>query len=84
MGTFSLGQIITHKQMPELGRLKVEHLTPDHIQVLVEADNGGGFRTFRLPNDDLVVATAQSTAGFEAPRQAKTKTRKTVRRRIAV
>jgi len=30
------------------------------------------------------VATAQSTAGFETPRLAKTKTRKTVRRRVGV
>jgi hypothetical protein len=71
MSEFQVGQILIHTEIPELGRIRVEYSSKDHVEVLVERKHGGELKSFRLPNSFLTPAPDQSPGGFEAPKAAK-------------
>jgi hypothetical protein len=68
---FQVGQILTHSEMPEIGRLKVERSSKDQVEVLVERKCGGETKKFRLPNAFLHLSQDQDSSGFEAAKAPK-------------
>ena len=71
-----MGQVLVHREMPEMGRGQIEYIDRDQIRLLVERRNGGDSKTFRLPNEHLSLAEDQSPQGFERPKAIKSKGRK--------
>jgi hypothetical protein len=65
---FEPGQILTHSAAPDLGRMRINAVTNNHIYVSQENAAGGEEKTFQIDNAGLVLAKDQTSTGFPARR----------------
>jgi hypothetical protein len=67
---FEPNQILTHRDAPDLGRLRVNAVSSDHLYLVQENSAGGEEKIFQASNPSLVLAADQSPSGFPARRVA--------------